>query len=137
VTQVQEPRGRRLRSLVLFCVSGGLALFVDIGVLYALKALLGNYGARVVSFWCAATFTWAFNRTFTFEGSKHGGMVAQYLSYMAAMVVGGALNYATYALAVSSVAAVARQPALGVALGSLVGLTFNYLSARRIMQKKT
>lgn len=124
------------RSLALFCVSGGLALLVDIGVLYALKGAMGYYGARAVSFWCAATFTWWFNRTFTFQGAKPDSIWAEYLAYLSSMVVGGALNYGAYVLSLQAFDAVRSEPALGVAIGSLTGLAVNFLSARRILHKQ-
>lgn len=126
----------RFRSLILFGVSGVTALLVDIGVLYFLKPLLGLYGARVCSFLCAATFTWLFNRSITFPGHKDGSVLKEYLTYLSSMVVGGGINYLVYAISLSSFDVVRRQPAWGVAAGSLAGLAFNYLSARRIMQKR-
>ncbi len=124
------------RSLALFCVSGGLALLVDIAVLYALKGAMGYYGARAVSFWCAATFTWWFNRTFTFQGTKPSSIWAEYLAYLSSMVVGGVLNYGAYVLSLQAFEVVRAHPELGVAIGSLAGLGFNFLSARRILRKQ-
>ena len=127
----------RFRPLIMFGVSGVMALFIDIGVLYVLKPWLGLYGARACSFLAAASFTWLFNRSITFKGPKTGSIVVEYLAYLSSMLVGGAINYLTYAFSVKSVDAIHAQPAWGVALGSLVGMGFNFLSARRIMQKKS
>lgn len=124
---------QRFRSLILFCVSGGLALFVDIGVLAASRPWLGYYGGRALSFWVAASFTWLFNRSITFRGPKQGSIGKEYLSYLSSMLVGGAVNYGAYVASLQMVDAVRNQPAWGVAIGSLAGLVFNYLSARRIM----
>jgi len=124
----------RFRPVMLFGVSGVIALFIDIGVLYVLKPLLGLYGGRVCSFVAAATFTWLFNRNITFKGPKPGSIVVEYLSYMSSMALGGVINYLSYAASVQWVDAIRAQPAWGVALGSLVAMGFNFLSARRIMQ---
>jgi len=126
---------QRFRSLILFCVSGGLALFVDIGVLYVSRTWLGNYGGRALSFLVAATFTWLFNRNITFRGPKEGSVLKEYLSYLSSMLVGGAINYGAYVGSLQAFDAVRAQPAWGVAIGSLTGLVFNYLSARRIMKR--
>lgn len=126
---------QRFRSLILFCVSGGLALFVDIGVLALSRPWLGNYGGRAVSFLAAATFTWLFNRNITFRGPKEGSVLKEYLSYLSSMLVGGAINYGAYAASLQAFEVVRAQPAWGVAIGSLAGLVFNYLSARRIMKR--
>ncbi|MGC4059563.1 MAG: GtrA family protein [Aquabacterium sp.] len=132
------PWWARFRPLIMFGVAGVIALFVDIGVLYVLRPVLGLYGARLCSFLAAATFTWLFNRSITFqEGAKPDAIVVEYLAYLSSMAVGGAINYLTYALSVKYVDAVRAQPAFGVALGSLVGMGFNFLSARRIMQGKS
>ncbi|MDE1997889.1 MAG: GtrA family protein [Burkholderiales bacterium] len=125
-----------LRSLLLFCVSGGLALLIDIGVLYALKGWLGYYWARAISFACAATFTWLFNRSLTFKGPREGGLVREYLAYLSSMAVGGAINYGVYVLSLALWPWVQHQPAIGVALGSLAGLGFNFWSARRILKTR-
>ncbi len=125
---------QRFRSLILFCVSGGLALFVDIGVLYVSRPWLGNYGGRVLSFLAAATFTWLFNRNITFKGPKEGSVLKEYLTYLSSMAVGGAINYGTYAACIQLFDAVRQQPEWGVAIGSIVALGFNFMSARRIMK---
>jgi putative flippase GtrA len=127
----------RFRPVIMFGISGVIALFIDIGVLYVLKPLLGLYGARVCSFLGAATFTWLFNRSITFKGPKSGAIVVEYLSYLSTMALGGGINYLTYALSIQLVDAIREQPAWGVALGSLVAMAFNFMSARRIMQKKS
>ena len=125
---------QRFRSLILFCVSGGLALFVDIGVLYVSRPWLGNYGGRALSFLVAATFTWLFNRNITFKGPKEGSVLKEYLTYLSSMAVGGAINYGTYAACIQAFEAVRHQPEWGVAIGSVVAMGFNFMSARRIMK---
>ena len=52
------------------------------------------------------------------------------------MLEGGAVNYCAYAASLHLFGFVRVQPAWGVAIGSLSGLTFNYLSAQRIIQGK-
>lgn len=126
----------RFRSLALFGVAGVLALFVDIGVLYLCRPWLGDYGGRAVSFLAAATFTWLFNRHITFKGPRQGGIAREYALYLSSMVVGGAINYGAYAASLQAFEAVRAQPAWGVAIGSLVGMVFNFLSARRILRSK-
>ena len=127
----------RVKPFVLFCIAGGLALAVDIAVLYALKPWLGRYGARVVSFLAAANFTWLFNRTLTFKVTTRANMGREYVAYLSSMLAGGVLNYAVYAAAVRWTSLAATHPAIGVALGSLAGLIFNYLAARRLYRSKS
>ena len=135
---------QRHQALLWFGVSGVLALGVDVGVLAMAQPALGRYGGRALSFWAAATFTWGFNRLITFgaaresarqEGSQAQPVWREYLSYLSSMAVGGAVNYGSYALAVATVPLVHQHPSLGVALGSLVGMGFNFLAARRILAR--
>ncbi len=135
----------RHAALLWFGVSGVLALGVDLGVLAWAQPVWGRYGGRALSFWAAATFTWLFNRAVTFSVDRQRqreGVLAprqtlwrEYLSYFSSMALGGALNYGTYALAVATLPAVHAHPGLGVALGSLVGMAFNFLAARRILAR--
>jgi putative flippase GtrA len=141
----------RHAPLLWFGVSGLLALGVDLGVLALAQPLLGHYGGRALSFWAAATFTWLFNRVVTFARARrqHRAQVGEgageapavmpiwreYLSYFSSMAVGGALNYGAYAAAVAFVPLVHAHPGLGVALGSLVGMCFNFMAARRILAR--
>ena len=126
----------RYRAPLLFCVSGGLAMLVDIGVLYVGRPWFGNYGGRALSFLAAVTFTWLFSRNITFSRTNELGAWKEYLAYLSSMLVGGAVNYGAYAASLYFFGFVRVQPAWGVAIGSLSGLTFNYLSARRIIQGK-
>ena len=122
------------RRLALFCVAGTIGLVVDIAVLYAVAPLLGWYAGRVVSFLAAATATWLFNSRWTFadasESSRTG--MRPYLRYLSSMLAGAAVNYAVYAATLRFVP-VEHAAALGVALGSLAGLAFNFTAAHFLL----
>jgi putative flippase GtrA len=136
---------RRHAALLWFGVSGVLALGVDLGVLDWSQPWLGHYGGRALSFWAAATFTWLFNRVVTFARERQQVRASgqapgqplwrEYLHYFASMALGGTFNYGAYALAVATVPVVHAHPGLGVALGSLVGMAFNFIAARRILAR--
>jgi putative flippase GtrA len=129
----------RHRAFLMFAVSGCLALGVDVGVLWLAQPLLGHYAGRLLSFLSAATFTWWFNRTFTFgsaEARSLAALLKEYATYLSSMALGGVLNYGAYAAAVATVPLIHQHPAMGVALGSLVGMGFNFWSARRILRKQ-
>ena len=55
------PALTTLQRLWRFGIAGVLGFVVDAGALYLLAPFLGWYGARVLSFWAAATATWLFN----------------------------------------------------------------------------
>lgn len=118
-----------------FAVSGVLGLAVDTAVLYALMALgLGFATARVLSFLAAATFTWAFNRRHTFVSEQaHAPSWGEWLRYLAAMAVGGVVNYGVSLVAYRVSDTVQTYPVLALMLGSVVGMTFNFVSARYVL----
>ncbi len=121
-----------------FCVAGVAGLVVDIAVLYVLAPLLGWYVARAGSFVAAASVTWWLNRRFTLTlrpDHAQKPVWLEYFQYLASMLVGGAVNYLAYASVVYGVLSV-FAPMLGVALGSIAGLIFNYLAARHLVFRR-
>ena len=122
-----------LQRLWRFGIAGVLGFGVDAGVLYLLAPFLGWYGARVLSFWAAATATWLFNRRYTFaDGAARGGAALrrEYGTYLLAMLGGAAVNYGAYALTLHFMPPAPWVPLLGVAVGSVAGMGVNFVSAR-------
>jgi putative flippase GtrA len=125
-----------LRKFVLFGLAGGAGFVVDTAVLYLLKGALGLYGARVVSFLCAVATTWIINRSFAFKGQTADLPIwREFLHYLGAMILGGAVNYAVYAVLVATIPLVAEQPVLGVGAGVIAGMFVNFLLADRLVFK--
>lgn len=131
------PARRRsvISQLFWFGVAGVLGLLVDMGVLWLSTPWLGLYGGRVLSFLCAATSTWAVNRRQTFAPTGRQGktLAAEYLAYLGTMSVGGTVNYGAYVAFVRHFPDLPGFSMLGVAVGSLVGLGFNFVSARYLI----
>lgn len=121
------------RQFLVFAVIGVAGLGVDTAALYgAMYGLgLGLYAGRVVSYLVAATFTWACNRRFTFTAADPSHPARQWLKFLAANGVGAVANYATYAALVTWVEAARDYPVIGVAAGSLAGLSFNFTASKR------
>lgn len=123
-------------EFVRFAAVGTAAFVVDTAVLYlALWAGLGLYSGRVVSYLVAATFTWYGNRRFTFVSHAHGApaVTAEWARFLLANLIGGAVNYATYALLISSLLIARTHPVLGVAAGALAGLTVNFIASKFVV----
>jgi putative flippase GtrA len=134
------------RQFLTFAAIGLGGLVVDMAALWlALNALaLGPYEGRVLSYLCAATFTWWLNREFTFTGVSRRGAMRQWGRFLAANAVGAAVNYTVY-VAVLTLAPhlmpdlppglTALVPYAGVAAGSIAGLVFNFTLSRLVVFK--
>lgn len=133
------PPARGLGSQSLrFAVAGVLGLGVDTAVLYGLMALgLDFPWARALSFLAAATFTWGFNRRHTF--GVHAEVApswGEWARYLLAMAGGGLVNYLVSLGAYQQLELVRAYPVLALALGSLVGMVFNFFSARHLVFRR-
>ncbi|WP_371437452.1 GtrA family protein [Polaromonas sp.] len=123
------------REFLAFGLAGVAGLIVDVSVLYLAAPVLGWYAARVLSFVAAATATWALNRRYAFPERESGiSLGREYLRYLLTMLGGAAVNYAVYVATLHWLHG-AWVPALGVALGSCVGLVLNFTSARYLVFK--
>ncbi len=122
-----------MSQFLRFAMVGVIGFFVDAGVLRFVVAILGLnlYSGRVVSFLCAATVTWALNRTFTFR--HRGAPAAQWLRFVSVNALGAAVNFGTYALMVGLWPLARHFPTLAVAGGSVAGMGFNYTLMKRVV----
>jgi putative flippase GtrA len=121
------------KEILFFAISGLLGFVVDAAIVQYLvrEWAINPYEARLISFLCAATTTWAFNRKITFAGKGSGGSKRrQLIRYLIAMAGGFALNYGAYAACVAIFPLVREWPAIGVAAGSIAGAMVNFLSSK-------
>jgi putative flippase GtrA len=122
------------RRFLSFAIIGTAALPVDAAVLYTAMFLgSGPYLGRVVSYLVAATTTWALNRRFTFRELRSPDRLKEWSRFLAANAAGGLVNYGVYALLVATSAVVARWPIIGIAAGSLAGLSLNFTLSRGVV----
>lgn len=125
------------RQIFLFAVAGVIGLLVDIAVLYLLRDAVGPFYGRAVSFFAAVLATWLVNRSLTFKGRRSGlSRKREFTAYFSLMLIGGAVNYATYSVLVLGVAAVRDHLFLGVAAGSLAGMMVNFLTSRYVLFRR-
>jgi len=118
------------RELQLFVMAGAVGFVVDAGVLYlALAGGLGHYAGRVISFLCAAWVTWRLNRRFAFRAAAKMQSFVEWRRYLFAMSGGGFVNYSAYCAAIVLLPIGVWTPLLGVAIGSLAGLSVNFFLA--------
>lgn len=121
-----------LRQLFFFCIVGTVGFVVDSGALLALTQLLGvsPLPGRIPSFLLAATVTWALNRRYTFRAV--GRRARSWLQYVLATALGAAINIAIYQLWVTLAGSSPAQLLIGVGLGSICALFFNFAISRYI-----
>lgn len=119
------------REIVRFAGAGIAGFFVDAAVLYVCLWLgMGYFAGRAVSFLCAVVTTWLINRTYTFEVRSDRPLILEFLHYLAAMAVGGVVNYAAYSAVVVWAPRNPWTPLLAVAAGVAAGMAINFASAR-------
>ncbi len=111
-----------------FAAVGVVGFLVDTAALYfAIHVLpLDLYSGRVFSYLVAATTTWALNRRFTFTRPDPAPPLLQWAKFMGANAVGGVINYAVYAAVITFTAIGPQYPVIGVAIGAVFGLFFNF-----------
>lgn len=126
------------RELTRFAIAGTLGFIVDAGVLYiALWAGLGYYAGRAVSFLCAVWTTWQFNRRFTFTPTQGQSVLVEWWRYLVAMSAGGCANYAAYSAVVALLKPASWLPLFAIAVGSVAGLSLNFISAKWWVFRRT
>ncbi|TLY52086.1 MAG: GtrA family protein [Gammaproteobacteria bacterium] len=128
-----------MRSFWYFCIGGVIGFLVDYGVLLLLVAGFAQdrFSARIVSFLCAATATWIFNRTYTFRGHARHSLFGEWARYLLAMSGGFGCNYAAYTAMVLTFDLDKQWLGIAVAAGSVAGLGVNYLASRYWIYRKT
>jgi len=125
-----------------FLVVGGFGFLVDAGVLWLMihGAGANKYEGRIVSFLCAATFTWWGNRNLTFADSRArgsaGAVAGEWLRFLAANAIGGAINVGLYAVLVTYGPETDLFLLFALACGVLAGLVFNFKTSKLLVFKR-
>jgi putative flippase GtrA len=129
--------GHVSREFLTFAAIGAAAFGVDALLLYGLIEVgAGFYLGRLGSWTGAASFTWFFNRRLTFRGAAAEAPLRQWLKFLSANALGGAVNYGVYALAIAGSAVARDFPVLAVAAGSAAGLVLNFRLSRRFVFRR-
>lgn len=124
-----------MSRLIRFSIVGiaGFALDAFVLLVFIELVSINPFVARIPSFLFAATLTWWLNRSWTFRDNPDLPLLRQWLKYLLAMKAGAAVNLLVYATALVTSDSIYLYPVVGVALGSLAGLTVNYLLASRLV----
>lgn len=123
-------------EILWFGVSGVIGFAVDATVLSLLVKSLGPHEARWISFSSAVVVTWIFNRNLTFRHRRSKKSLAlEFLTYLSSMLAGATLNLGLYTWLIESSQKAKEQPVLALALGSLAGMSVNFLLSRTLIFK--
>ena len=130
----QAPAASITGQFIRFAVIGAFGFAVDAGVLWlAMDAGTGFHLGRVISFLTAVSFTWALNRRHSFPSREDASRFKQWLRYVLAMLVGGAVNLGASFACYHAFEIVRVWPILAVAVGSLAGMLVNFFAARQFV----
>lgn len=123
-------------QLLRFGVVGTVGFLVDSSVLLVLTHYLAiaPLPARVLSFLVAATVTWKLNRHFTFAQTGSNPL-REWGKYLTATATGGALNVLVYKGWISFTDTSTMNLVLGVAIGSIVAMSLNFLISKKLIFK--
>lgn len=115
----------RHRQFLRFCMVGTVGFAVDAGTTMLLTQAVAVPPAlaRVLAFLVAASVTWILNQRFTFRASSG---IATWLPYVASTSLGALINIGIYLLWLRWAGHSAMQIVVGVAMGSVCALAFNY-----------
>jgi putative flippase GtrA len=117
---------------------GGCGFFVDAGILWLMlhDVRMDPISGRAVSFLCSASFTWWGNRNLTFADRKAhgaGAIVQEWLKFLAANAVGGAVNLGLYTVLVKYGTPPFDNPFAALPCGVIAGLLFNFTMSRLVV----
>jgi putative flippase GtrA len=122
-----------ITQFLRFAIVGAIGFVIDTATVYAVRGLLGLYGAGLAGYVTAATGNWLFNREWTFRGQGSGPAHRQWAMFMVANLAGFVLNRGSYALLVTFASMAARQPVIAIAVGAVAGMFVNFSLSRRLV----
>lgn len=132
--RLDTPENRALlASFMRFGTVGASGFLVDTAMVYGLKGSVGLYWAGGLSYLVAATWTWIFNRWWTFAGRSSGPLWRQWLRFLFVNLGGFVLNRGTYAILVTVSVLFREYPVLAVAAGTGAGMFVNFFLSRRLV----
>lgn len=122
-----------VRQILSFGMVGTLGFVVNAAVLWSLAGTIGPIRAQAVGFAFAVTVTWWFNRRYTFA-SRHPWF-GEWLRYAGGNLLGWTATNGSYVLLVLRSPFFGANPVLALAVGSVLGMAFNFVMSRMIMTR--
>ena len=126
-----------LSQFFLFCCVGGVGFFVDLSMSLLLINVCGLHplGARIVSWFFAATFTFFLNTALAFQvisfvTRTRSHFLRAYAGYLFSQSLGGSVNILTFMLISIFLG---KGVTAGIVFGAMLGLVVNYLGASKVL----
>ncbi|MDA1069043.1 MAG: GtrA family protein [Verrucomicrobia bacterium] len=129
-------------TFVRFAGVGATISIIDVAVLYLLLGLgLNEYLGRTISLSMSMAAGYALNRYFTFHHMETGrALWHSLLRHYSVHSIGGVINMAVFAIVLlvgqamgGEVEASATLPLLGVWIGGMAGMTFNFFFSKKLV----
>ncbi len=140
---MSNTSGTLKKELIRFALAGSCGFITDLVLTTLLKPYLGYYIARIPAFLTAVTVTWLINRTLTFKGKSNKHILVEYACYLGAMLIGGTVNYAVYALCISilqknhySFIPDKHIIFISIVAGTAAGTVLNFLASKYLIFNK-
>jgi putative flippase GtrA len=128
-----EALARLAMQFLRFGTVGAAGFVVDTAVVYGLRGAIGIYAAGAAAYCVAATFTWFFNRLWTFRSAPRGAAGRQWMLFLATQCAGFVVNRGVFALLVTFSPFCATYPAVAIAAGVAAGMFLNFAAAKRFV----
>lgn len=128
-----EALARLAMQFLRFGTVGLAGFVVDTAVVYALRGSIGIYAAGAAAYCVAATFTWFFNRVWTFQSAPRGNARRQWLLFLATQSAGFVVNRGVFFLLVTISPFCATYPVVAIAAGVAAGMFLNFAAAKRFV----
>ncbi|MEQ1635321.1 MAG: GtrA family protein [Methylococcales bacterium] len=121
-----------IKQFLRFGIIGTLVFGFEAGILYGLTHYLpwSIYYCRLLSFIPAVILAWWLNRRFTFISIKGMRWWRELLRYCAVNALGSLVNLGAFFLVLHFVALIKPFPIAALAIGSVAGMFFNFISSK-------
>ena len=130
------------KQILYFVLVGGIGLVVDLFLTWGLSFFFNIYFSRLFAFLIAAFTTWMLNRFYTFEidfsinkSSKFSAKLGEYIKYLYSTMLGFGINFSVFTYYISNYQNDV-DIYIGVILGSMAGLLFNFSILKFVIYKK-
>ncbi|WP_161598938.1 GtrA family protein [Aidingimonas lacisalsi] len=130
-------------TFLRFALVGGTIALIDAGSLYGLHDGfdLNLYLSRVFSYGLAITAGYFLNRHFTFHyHQRFRSILSELMRFYAVHATGGMINYGLFALVLLAGGAIGLTPGavywlplLGIWLGGVAGMCFNFFVSHKLV----